>query len=363
MADNGLDGFVDDWESGFESDRRVVVSRIGPYLSVFSRPQKYRKRLFHRVYELGIVDWTVPVDVLELGSVCVIHTDLCVRFQPTLQYAREYVEHLAGLHSHIKQSHQALIRDIAEQELRKMEWDVRWVEHGAAYIERNIERNVSERLAIRNIQCRTRCTVQPSFGDLAQISAESVAPWSRHRRIYLELLKRRQTLQEEQRRELAEQEREMRQRRLVQEAELLELSRQEEALRQAKLDSDVAVYKTELVAEEARLAEQRESEARQRKEQISHMAKLRNIEMEAELDEKNRRAQTMDDMDAHLRREIELLAMERQRLLLEEEIREVKVAKAKGWVINAKRRFPLGEAGEAEPVEGLEVVRPPDSNG
>jgi L-ribulose-5-phosphate 3-epimerase UlaE len=90
------------------------------------------------------------------------------------------------------------------------------------------------------------------------------------------------------------------------------------------------------------------------------MANLRKLEMEADVDEKNRRAQTMDDMDAHLRREIELLAMERQRLLLEEEIREVKVAKAKGWVINAKRRFPLGGGAKEEPTDGIELVKPAD---
>jgi hypothetical protein len=52
----------------------------------------------------------------------------------------------------------------------------------------------------------------------------------------------------------------------------------------------------------------------------------------------------LDDVELHLRREIELLALERQRLGLEEEIHDVRVARAKGWVINARRRFAQEEA-------------------
>jgi hypothetical protein len=360
MAEDWFEPPIDDWESGFESDRRVVVSRLGPFLSVFPRPQKYKRRLHHRVYELGIRDWHVPIHDLEIGGLCSIRTDLSIRFQPTVKYAREHPEHLADLHRHVIEGHQALLQDIVEKELHKMEWDARWIERGCSHIEREIERSCNERLAIRNIQCRTRCTVHPSFGDLAEITAESVAPWARHRRVYLELLKRRQSAEQEHKRELSEHERELRQKQLEQESDLLELARREEALRKAKLESELSVLRAELAAEEVRQAEQRESEARTREEQIRHMANLRKLEMEADVDEKNRRAQTMDDMDAHLRREIELLAMERQRLLLEEEIREVKVAKAKGWVINAKRRFPLGGGAKEEPTDGIELVKPAD---
>lgn len=184
-------------------------------------------------------------------------------------------------------------------------------------------------------------------------------PWSRHRTVYLEVLRRQRETVEQAQREAYEQTLAEQRRKLEQEEELFALARREEALRKTRLEREIERLRSDLNTEEILQSEQRNSETRLREEQIRHTARLRELEMDADLNEKTRRAQSMDDMEDHIKREIELLAMERQRLLLEEEVREVKVAKAKGWVINAKKRFPLGEGRNALHGRGPET---PDSS-
>ncbi|HUL13147.1 MAG TPA: hypothetical protein VLU73_13380 [Methylococcaceae bacterium] len=333
----------DHWEAGFEGDRRIVVSRLGPFVRVFPRPKHLVPRFYHNVHELGIQDWALPIEPIKLGSFCTIGASITIRFQPTLRYAREHLEFLPKLHSHIKASHEALLKDAVEQELRKMERDASWLQEGYAHIEKNIECAMNELLAIRNIQCRARCLIEPSFTEIDESDTEALAPWSRHKTIYLALLRRKREASQRIHLETTEQLAKEQRLRLEREAKLLELMRQENELLKARRAEEIAKIQAELTAEETRLAEQRHSEARLREEQIRHDARLREMEMDADFQEKDRRAQTMDDMENHLKREIELLAMERQRLLLEQEVREVKVARAKGWIINAKKRFPLGE--------------------
>jgi len=329
------------WEAGFEGGRSVVVTRLGPVVRVAPRPARFVKRFYHEVFELPIEDWEIPVEPLVLGSFCTVSASVTVRFQPTLRYARDHLEALPELGRHIRRSHQALLRDQVEEHLRRLEADPAWLEQGCATHEKAIEREINEQLAIRYIQCRARCSIAPVFGSLEE--NEAAAPWSRHRALYLEILRRQRMAEEQAQQEAHAQALLEQQRRLEQEEQLLAVKQREEALRKARLEQELESLRAELRVEEAMQDEQRDSEARQRQEQIRHTVHLRELELDADINEKTRRAQTMDDMEEHIKREIELLAMERQRLLLEEEVRDVKVAKAKGWVINAKKRFPLGE--------------------
>lgn len=339
-----------DWEAGFEGDRRVVVSRLGPFVRMFPRPKHLVRRFYHSVYELGIQDWSIVMEPLRMGSFCTIAVSIHIRFQPTLQYAREHLEFLPKLHLQIKTSHEPLLKDAAEQVLRKMERDPRWLEEGCTPIEKNIESTTNELLAIRNIQCRTRCLIEPSLAEVNELDAGALAPWSRHKAIYVELLRRNREASQRIHLETSEQMVEEHRLMLEREERLLELMHQKNELLKTKRAEEIAQLQAELTAEETRLAEQRNSEKRLREEQIRHDAHLREMEIDADFQETNRRARTMDDMEHHIKREIELLAMERQRLLLEEEVREVKLAKARGWVINAKKRFALGE-NKSEPQD------------
>lgn len=331
------------WEAGFEGGRAVVVTRLGPITRVSPRPARFVKRFYHQVYALPVQDWLLPVEPLVLGTFCTITASVAIRYQPTLRYARENLEALPELSSHVRKTQQMLLKDQVEEVLNGMEANADWLEQGCVHLERAIERNINEQMAVRNIQCRTRCRITPSFGSLEDGDASS--PWSRHRAVYQEVLRRRNAAEVQARQEAHQRTLDEQRRKLEQEEEMHALEKREEELRKARLEREIESLRAELIAEEVLQSEQRDSEARLREEQIRHTARLRELEMDAELNEKSRRANTMDDMEFHIKREIELLAMERQRLLLEEEVRDVKVAKAKGWVINAKRRFPLGEGG------------------
>lgn len=331
------------WEAGFEGGRSIVVSRLGPYMRVFPCPKRFSRRFWHQVHELPIHDWHITPEPLRLGAFCHISASLNLRFQPTLSYARDHLDHLPELDRHIRKHHGALLHDLIEREMQWMETDARWLEAGYAITERAIERGVHELLALRNIQSRCLCRIEAHFDAPAELDPATLTPWSRHRAIFDELLRRQRETSASLAREHAEELLAEQRQKLKREEELLELKCHEEAIRKQQLQREIERLRAELEAEETRMAEQRASEARQGEEQIRHAANLRKLEMESDLQDRYRRAAGMNDMEEHLKREIELLAMERQRLLLEDEVREVRLAKARGWVINAEKRFPIGE--------------------
>lgn len=339
-----------EWEAGFEGDRRIVVSRIGPFLRVFARPKRYTKRFFHHVHELGIEDWRIPLEPLKLGPLCTIEARLSLRFQPTLKFAREHLEAIADLGGLIKASYQTLLQDAAEQELRKLEPSGR-LEEDAGFVERNIENIVHELLAMREIQCRARCAIEIAFASPDSLDDPSASADAKHKEVYLELLKRRRESAERLAREHYDRQLHGHKLKLEHEERMLELLKKEAELRRQKQDYETEQVRADLSADEVRYTEQIDSEVRLREERIRHEARLRQMELEADLAEKNLRTEALTDVEHHLRREIELLALERQRLVLEEEIHDVKVARAKGWVLNAKRRLPPGEGEESETAE------------
>jgi hypothetical protein len=348
------------WEAGFEGDRRVVVSVLGPYRRMFPRPKHFVRRFYHRVYELKIEDWQIPLEPLRLGALCTVEAELSIRFQPTIRYAHENLDHIADLGAYIRANYQTLLQDAAEHELRRLEQAD--FEDNQARMERHIEDLVNELLAMRDIQCRTRCTIRTVFADLDNFEEHAETIDSKHNGIYLELIRRRRQLNERLAREHYEREANERKLKLEHEERMLELMRREAELRKAQRDHEAEHVRAELTAEETRAAEQYDSEVRLREARIHHETRLKQMELDADLAEKTRRAGALDDVENQLKREIELLALERQRLLLEEEIRDVKVAKAKGWVINAKRRFPLGENPKALNPQDSGISQGPGSD-
>lgn len=333
------------WEAGFEGDRALVVSRFGFYQRVFPKPPGYRKRFHHQVIELSITDWSIPMPRRDLAPGCIIEMSLQLRFQPTIRYASQNVEHLANLGAHIQQSYLTLLLDAVEEELRALE-NPRWLNEGCGAIERAVENAVHELLALRDIQSRASCTLQPDLEGLCEASLNASAANPRYRALIAELLRRQALLTESLERQRLEQEREEREMRMAMQEARLKLAEQEENLRRVQEAQELARLKAQLEAEELRTAEQRLSDARLREEQIRQEARLRSLELDINQQEQQRRAQLMEETEGHLTREIELLALERQRLLLEEEIRDIKLSKAKGWIINAKRRFALGKQNE-----------------
>ncbi len=330
------------WEAGFEGDRRFVVAKFGPFQRVFARPKQYSRRFYHRVYELSIEDWRIPLEPLRLGPLCTIETNLSLRFQPTLKFAREHLDHVADLGAHIRSSYQTLLQDAAEQELRGLEPAER-LDQDTGQVERRIENIVHELLAMREIQCRARCAIEIVFASPENLDEHAATTDSKHKGVYLELLRRRRETAERLAREHYDQQLQEHRLKLEHEERMMELLKKEAELRRFKQEQETEQVRSELSADELRYTEQIDSEIRLREERIRHEARLRQMELEADLAEKNLRAEALTDVEHHLRREIELLALERQRLMLEEEIHDVKVARAKGWVIGAKRRIPMNE--------------------
>lgn len=346
---------IDDmtWEAGFEGDRALVVSRLGFYHRVFPKPPGYRKRLHHQVIELVIEDWTLPVPHRELVPGCIIETSVKLRFQPTVRYARQNIECLPELGTHIRQSYLLLLLDAVEEEFRALE-NPRWLNEGCAAIERAVERAIHELLALRDIQSRASCRLLPDLEGLNESTLTSSSGNPRYRALSAELLRRQALLAENLDRQRHDQERQEREMRMAIEKARLELAEREENIRRVQQMQELERLKAQLEAEEMRQAEQRLSDARLREEQIRQEARLRGLELDIDQQEQERRAQLTKDTEGRLTREIELLALERQRLLLEEEIRDIKLSKAKGWIISAKRRFALGkhhEQGDNDHVE------------
>lgn len=401
------------WITGFEGDRRVVLARIGPFQRVFARPAHYVKRIHHRVYTLLIEDWEIPLDPLSLGTLCKVRASLNIRFQPTLACAREHIEQIDRLGDHIREQYRCLIKDAAEAELRALE-SINWLDDGHARLERSIEDLVHELLAIRDIQSRCRCRIEAAFADVdmdrvdediasadplrnaiaLQIlrrrrdTLERVArerheqqlleqrlelEHQQHQRETLESLARSQREQEllEQRLQLEQEQRrrdteerlariEYQQSLLEQQLKLdhqramLDLLRQETELLRAQQQEKVEQVREALHVDEISEAERIRTERRLKEERLQHELELQRLEQDSRLAEHNEQAASFNQIHDHLQREIELLALERQRLTMEEEVHKTKLARAKGWFVGAKSRFPLGKDKEnAVPMDAL----------
>ena len=274
----------DAWDAGFEGGRYAVHSRLWPFPRVFLRPPEFRKHPWHDVHELAIRDWHIPLAPLDLGQLCVVEAELSIRYQPTLRYAREHLEFLADLNSQLEASLLALLKDVAEQEIKRMENDSAWLEDGCATIEKNTAALVNEVLLMRGVHCRSRCRVEPRFAAVDSIDLEALPPWPRHQAVYEDFLRRRRAAKERIIKEQTEEEAAARRLLMEREAARLELARQEEAQRQARRAQEAESLQTELAAAEARLKERLDSEARQEEARLRLEAGLRQQRAAAEAD-------------------------------------------------------------------------------
>lgn len=350
------------WIAGFEGDRRLVLARLGPYRRLFPRPRHYVKRFHHRVYDLVIEDWDVPLEPPSLGALCTVSARLAIRFQPTLAFAREHVDHLDQLGEHIRRQYQPLLKDAAEEELRQLE-SVSWLDSGHARLERTIENLVQELLAVRDIQSRCRCLIEATFADVddAALNDDIASADPARNSIALQILRRRRDTLERVARERQEQQLLERRLRLEQQANIVDLLKQETAIIREQQQEQLLQTREELLGGESRELEKINSEIRIKRERIRHESELKRQELQTSLADKNQHAASYQEVHDHLQREIELLAMERQRLALEEEIHKTRLARARGWVLGVKKRFTLGHDDDSQAVAGR-IAGPTDSS-
>ncbi|BBL71388.1 hypothetical protein [Methylogaea oryzae] len=309
------------WDAGFVAGSQAVVARIGPYRKLFLRPQHFRQRFFHRVYDLPIEDWRVTPLARELGGVCQVQVNLTVRFQPTLAYVSAHPECLADVSRFIRTQFEPVLVDEAELMMRELE-SGEWMLDGCGPWERRLEDAVQVALAVHHVRCRCHCRIDAGFDSAT--SVDHLTPAGLRLREHYLVLQRRQEDEAARRlRQRLDHEEEARRLQLEHQEKLLELARANRELERRAEQQAAEELREKLEVEEARLRETMDSEARRQKEQLRYEHEVKKLKLAVEQEELQQRQSTLEDKDECVKRELELLFMEKQRLMLQAEIRDL----------------------------------------
>ena len=266
------------WESGFEADRQIVLSKLGPYQKIYLRPEKFIKRFYHTVYPLTIEEWQCTEQVKLYDDFCTMDIALDVRFQPTFNYAVSNIEILSELNEHIKSAYYGLAIDIVNKELLNLS-DGGWVQDGLEEVEKKICISISEMLILQNIQSQVVCNLKPSFKEFPDVQFAKEA-------VYLSVLKKSFEFSDQEKQELFRQE---------QEQDKQKIDHKRKQLKRINLIGEVDRQKQTLEAENnKRFLKQREKLQQEQFEikkkihadRIQHNNELKEMTFVAELDEK-----------------------------------------------------------------------------
>ena len=63
---------IEVWEPGFEANRQIVQSKLGPYSKFFLRPENFIKRFYHTIYPLPIEEWQSIEQIKLYDGFCTI---------------------------------------------------------------------------------------------------------------------------------------------------------------------------------------------------------------------------------------------------------------------------------------------------
>lgn len=311
-------GQILEWDPGFEGDRWVVVSRFGPFINVYRKPGRYKKRFHHKLFHLPVRDWTIASRAKLFAGFCTITATLQIRFQPTVRYVQDHIAALPDVPAHIMASYESLVKDVIERELSMAE-DAAWIDRGLDPLERGIENSVNESLATQNIQCRSQCELQPEFDESAH-DVESMSGHIERQIAYLKLMRRNHEFEAQRSQQMLRQTEENERAALEHQQYLLDQFRRDEAVRQAKDREESESVLAQIREEERRHSARRASEERRQIERIEYEKHLRELELHAKRNEQEMRWQATEHTDEVLRREIELLILEKQRNNLEKEV-------------------------------------------
>ena len=267
------------WDPGFDAERRVVVSKLGPYHKLFERPQNFIPRFFHRVYSLPIDDWHLTTKTRLYGGFCTMTTELQIHFQPTLKYVERNIDALPELNRQIKTSYESVIKDIVNAELSHLK-DGLWVHTGLAEMERQIESVINETLILKHIQCRGICALTPAFEELTD-DAKLDGRFTQES-IYLNVMQKNFEFREKQSQELFRQEEELELQHLEHKQKQLETINQEDEIQRQKQALEAEMIKRRLEEQEEQRIEQYAIETRLHAEKTNHETHLKEIELTAE---------------------------------------------------------------------------------
>jgi hypothetical protein len=268
------------WEVVFDADRHLVHTKLGPYWKLFIRPEGFVKRFYHHVYPLPVENWRISQQIKLYDGFCTIDATLDIRFQATLKYALGNMDILSSLNNHIKATYEDLLINLIDKELLNLS-DGSWVQKGVADIEARISLAVSEMLILQNIQSQTLCSLKPSFEEFpdVQLAQESV---------YLSVLKRSFEFNDTKREELFRQEQEAEEQRLLHKQKQLDQLNRDAELERSKQAQEALNRKQLLEEREKQLLEQFEIEKRIHIEKLNHANSLKEITLEAELQEQQK---------------------------------------------------------------------------
>jgi hypothetical protein len=268
------------WEVVFDADRHLVHTKLGPYWKLFIRPEGFVKRFYHHVYPLPVENWRIAQQIKLYDGFCTIDATLDIRFQATLKYALSNMDILSSLNNHIKATYEDLLINLIDKELLNLS-DGSWVQKGVADIEARISLAVSEMLILQNIQSQTLCSLKPSFEEFpdVQLAQESV---------YLSVLKRSFEFNDAKRQELFRQEQEAEEQRLLHKQKQLDQLNRDAELERSKQAQEALNRKQLLEEREKQLLEQFEIEKRIHIEKLNHANSLKEITLEAELQEQQK---------------------------------------------------------------------------
>ena len=364
-----LDSDQQFWDPGFDAERRVVISKLGPYHKLFERPQNFIPRFYHRVYPLPIDDWHLTTKTRLYGGFCTMTIDLQIHFQPTLKYIERNIDALPEVNRQIKSSYESVIKDIVNAELSHLK-DGKWVLTGLAEMERQIESIINETLILKYIQCRAVCQLTPAFAEITD--DEKLDGRFTQEAVYLNVMQKNFEFREKQSQELFRQEEELELLRLEHKQKLLETINQEDEIQRQKQALEAEIIKRRLEEQEAQRIEQHAIETRLHMEKINHEAHLKEIELAAEIQyekekqirqqqlELQKRAQQLehDRLLKELQRDAETSAYEQQRIQWlqgkeqEQRLKQLELeAELKEQEIHQLERQKIQERLEAEKIE------------
>lgn len=269
---------VEPWQSGFDADRQIVHSKIGPYKKIFIRPEKFVPRFYHTLYPLTIEEWQCTEQVKLYDDFCTIDITLDVRFQATFQYALKNIEILSELNEHIKNAYHDMAFDCVHKALLNLS-DGGWVREGLEPIEKNICLAVNEMLIVQNIQSQVICKLRPTFEEFPDVQFAKEA-------VYLSVLKKSFEFNEQQndevfRQQQSEEKQKIEHKRLQfkQFNESAELDRQRQAL-QAKNNCLLLDEKAQQQLQQFEIKKQIHAD------KLKHSKELNEMSLTAELKEK-----------------------------------------------------------------------------
>jgi hypothetical protein len=285
LSGQGLEidnSFQDTWAPGFDGGRQVVLSRLGPYQKLFQLPEKFTKHFYHTIFPLSIDDWNFNSQFSLYGGFCKIDSVLKIRFQATLKYAQMNMGALGDINTHIKNCYAGVIQDAIDKEILNL-GNGDWIQTGLSEVEKRIERTINEQMIMQEIQCRTVCSLQPSFAELTDDS--SVDDRFTQEAIYLNVLQKKYRFREKQQREQFLQEEKLQEQKLdhkKKQLEQLDLDGELERLQQARKADNILL---QLQEQEQQLAEQFKLEQKLQVEKIKKESDLRELQKETELRE------------------------------------------------------------------------------